>query len=91
MIVERYITEQVVEFCSNYLSETKTIGISKSRHADRYVGRGTQGLNIKLVARDVVLEVHFYILNNLDEVQPYIDTHKKVVKTKYPQMSDKWF
>ena len=46
-IVERYITEEALEFFSNYLSETKCIGIPKSRHADRFEGRGTQGLNIK--------------------------------------------
>jgi hypothetical protein len=31
-IVERYIAEEAIEFCSNYLSEVDTIGVPKSRH-----------------------------------------------------------
>lgn len=42
------------------------------------------------MARYVVLQAHFYILNNLDEIQPYIDTQKRLMKKKYPRMSDKW-
>ena len=71
------------------MSETKSIGIPKSRHADRFEGRGTQGLNVKSMGRDVVLQAHFYILNNLSVVEPYIATHKKVIKKKYPRMNDK--
>ncbi|XP_050889050.1 uncharacterized protein LOC127094234 [Lathyrus oleraceus] len=67
-IFERYITKEALEFCSNYLLETKYIEISKSRHADRFEGRCTQGLNVKSMNRDVVLEAHFYILNNLSVV-----------------------
>ena len=69
--------------------EAESIEIPKSRHADNYECRGTKGLNDKSMAHDVVLQAHFYILNNFDEVQPYIATHKGLVKKKYPQMSDK--
>lgn len=40
--------------------------------------------------QDVVLEAHFYILNNISVVEPYIATYKTVIKKKYPQMNDKW-
>lgn len=39
--------------------------------------------------RDVVLQAHFYILNNLSVVEPYIVAHEKVIKKKYPRMNDK--
>lgn len=42
------------------------------------------------MARDVVLQAHLYILNNVDEVQPYLSAHKILIKDKFPQMSDKW-
>lgn len=80
LIVERYITKEVIEFCSNYLSEAESIGILKSHHANRYGGRG---LNVISMSRDIVLQSHFYILNNVDEVQPYLSTHKRLIKKKY--------
>lgn len=43
-IVERYIIEEVVDFCLNYLSKAGSIGIPKSRHAEKYGGRCTQCL-----------------------------------------------
>lgn len=51
---------------------------------------GTQDLNIMSMHRDIVLQTHLYILNNVDEVQPYLSTHKRLIKEKYPWMSDKW-
>lgn len=83
-IVERYITKEVVEFYSNYLSEVKSIGITKSCHADRYGARGTQGLNVISIPRNIVLQAHLYILNNIDDVEPYLSTHKRLIKEKYP-------
>lgn len=55
-IVERYTIQEVFEFCSNYLSETESIGVPKSRHADRFGGVDTQCLNFKSMAWDLVLE-----------------------------------
>lgn len=85
LIVERYIIEEAVEFCSNYFSKTESIGIPKAHHANRFGGRGTQGLNVKSMIWDLVLETHFYILNNLSEVEPYISTHKTIIKKNIPE------
>ncbi|XP_050908133.1 uncharacterized protein LOC127121730 [Lathyrus oleraceus] len=35
-IIERYTTKEALEFCSDYLSETESIGIPKSHHDDRF-------------------------------------------------------
>lgn len=42
-----YITEEAIEFCTNYLSEENSTGVPKSRHDGRYDGRSTQDLNVK--------------------------------------------
>lgn len=68
LIVERYVTEEAVEFCLNYLLEEHYIWIPKSHHDGRYKGRGTQDLNVKSMTQDEVLQVHLYIFNNIDEV-----------------------
>lgn len=35
--------------------------------------------------RDVVLQTYFYILNNIDEIQPYLSTHKRLFKIFFPK------
>jgi hypothetical protein len=87
-IVERYIAEEAIEFCSNYMSEANAIGIPKSRHGGRC--EGIRGLKLKSKGRVEVLQAQLYILNNTDEVQPYISTHKNIVKENFPRMKYKW-
>jgi hypothetical protein len=88
-IVERHITKKTIDFCTIYLSEVISIGIPKSRHEGRYNGRSIQGLNVKTFSRDVILQAHLNILNNLLEVQPYLTAHKSLIKEKYPRMNEK--
>jgi hypothetical protein len=88
-IVERYIAEEAIEFCSNYLSEVDAIGVPKSRHDGRCEGVGTQGLNVKSMRFEVVVQAHLYILNNTAEVQPYLSAHKSIIKERYPKMNER--
>ncbi|XP_058776944.1 uncharacterized protein LOC131651292 [Vicia villosa] len=88
-IIERYIAEEAIEFCSNYLSEVNAVGVPKSRHDGRCEGVGTQGLKIKSLSIDVVVQAHLYILNNTDEVQPYLSAHKSIIK-KNASKTIKW-
>jgi hypothetical protein len=89
-IVERYVAEEAIEFCSDYMSEAETIGIPKSRHEGRYAGKGRRGLKLKSMGRAEVLQAQFYILNNTDEVQPYLSAHKAIVKGNNSRASEKW-
>lgn len=41
------------------------------------------------MTRDVVLQAHLYILNNIDEIQPYLYAHKILIKKKYLRTNDK--
>lgn len=72
------------------MSEVDFIIIPKSRHEGRYEGRVTQGLNVKSIERDVIFQENLYILNNIDEVQPYLSTHKRLIEKIFPQMNKKW-
>ena len=36
-----------------------------------------------------MLKAHFYILNNMEDVKPYIDTHISSIKEKYARMTKK--
>ena len=39
-IVERYIVEEVIEFCSEYMEKTKPVGVLESQHDKREGGKG---------------------------------------------------
>ncbi|XP_027915074.1 uncharacterized protein LOC114174430 [Vigna unguiculata] len=41
-IVERYIAEEAIEFCTDYLSQVEAIGVPKSRYHERGAGKGTR-------------------------------------------------
>nr|KYP50598.1 hypothetical protein KK1_027656 [Cajanus cajan] len=66
-IVERYIAEEAIEFCSGYMSKSEPIGIPKTRHDGKHFGKGTQSLKIRTVSQTEVDQAHLYILNNTDE------------------------
>jgi len=87
-IVERYIAEEGIEYCLDYLSNVDAIGVPKSRHDESCEGTG-QGLNVKTMFWDVIHPAHLFILNNTDEVQPYLSTHKNIVKSNNPKMNEK--
>nr|KYP40119.1 hypothetical protein KK1_038547 [Cajanus cajan] len=64
-IVERYIAEEAIEFCLDYIKGvTKPVGIHKSRYEDRIEGKGTKGQKVKFILRKELLQAHLYILNN---------------------------
>jgi len=47
-------------------------------------------VNIVRKSRSEVLQAHLYILNNIDEVIPYIEAHKAIVKANNPRQAKKW-
>ena len=83
-IVERYIAEEVIEFCSGYMSNSAPRGIPKTRHHERREGKGIRSLRIKNASRKEVDQAYLYILNNIDEVIPYISQHLKEIKPAHP-------
>ncbi|KAK2368893.1 hypothetical protein QL285_082056 [Trifolium repens] len=87
-IVEKYIAEEAIEFCSDYMSEADAIGIPKSHHGARC--GGIRGIKLKSMGREQVLQAQLYILNNTDVVQPYIFAHQNIVKENFPRMNEKW-
>ena len=64
-IIERYIVEEEIEFCIQYLSNAEVIGIPNSTHEGRNKGRGTPG--VRIVQKDqheytLILVSNFRIL-----------------------------
>jgi len=74
-IVERYIVEEAIEFCSDYIEKAKPVGLPESRHDDRVASKGSRGLHVITPSVEDLLQAHLYVLNNSNEVFPYILQH----------------
>ena len=75
-IVQKYVSEEVMEFCQNYLAKVRHIGLPKRDHEEG----GRRRASVKSVDPDELLQVYLYILNNVDEVQDNIYAHKEAVR-----------
>ncbi|XP_047178785.1 uncharacterized protein LOC124845689 [Vigna umbellata] len=89
-IIERYIAEEFVEFCSSYMPSCDPIGLPKKIHESRPEGKGVRGVRIESVSGREVNQAHLYILNNTEDVIPYISQHIDEIKSAHPHMSEKW-
>ena len=81
-IVESYIAEESVEFCSEYLSTAEAIGLPKTTNFDwkrLSVGVPSQ------VNRCEWEKACLYTLHNRVEVEPFIELHLQEIRDKYPR------
>ncbi|KAL5580207.1 hypothetical protein UlMin_012649 [Ulmus minor] len=60
-IIECYVAEEAVEFCSEYLESAQTIGIPKSLESRQNV---RMGFKVTPVEYKMLCEAHFYVLQN---------------------------
>ena len=83
--VERYVAEEAIEFCSEYIEKAKPIGLPESHHDDRVGSKGSRGLHVITPSVEDLLQAHFYVLNSSNEVFPYIFQHEALVKQNNPK------
>jgi len=86
-IVERYITEESIEFCSKYIEKTKPVGLPESRHEEKEGGKGSRGLHVITLGLEELKQVRLYILNSKIEFMPYIVHHEALVKESNLKMT----
>ncbi|RVW69554.1 hypothetical protein CK203_059352 [Vitis vinifera] len=72
-IAECYITEEAIEFCTEYLSNVDAIGIPISANIDQKVGAPIPGGQVVTIDSNLWLHAHHYVLENTTIVQPYIE------------------
>ncbi|CAL9001165.1 unnamed protein product, partial [Prunus brigantina] len=82
-IAERYIAEEAVEFCTEHLSDVSTVGVPSSQKMG--VSKPLSGCTVSVVDRDLLNQAHLYVLENTEEVLPYIEQHMIHIKTAYPK------
>ena len=84
-ISKGYGTEEVIEFCVEFLPDLKPIGVPESRYEGRLTGKGTLGRKA-MVCMDKLSfnQAHYTVLNNSSLVAPYIEEHKNIIRELNP-------
>ena len=79
-ISKGYGTEEVIEFCVDFIPDLKPIGVPQSRHEGRLRGKGTLGKKAILCKDwDSFNQAHYTVLHNSSLVAPYIEEHKNIL------------
>ncbi|CAL2246761.1 unnamed protein product [Prunus armeniaca] len=87
-IAERYIAEEAVEFCIEHLSGVSTVGVPSSQKLG--VSKPLSGCTVSLVDRDLLNQIHLYVLENTEEVLPYIEKRTKWLQDKHNSTFIQW-
>src|ERR1041384_7202835 len=84
-------TEEVIEFCVDFIPDLKPIGLPELRHEGRMGGKGTLGSR-PIICRDAESwkKAHSIVLHNSALVSPYIDQHENILRLKNPEQSEVW-
>nr|AAM93442.1 putative transposon-related TNP2 protein [Oryza sativa Japonica Group] len=90
-IAKCYGTEEVIEFCVEFIEDLRPIGIPESRHEGRLRGKGTLGRKaIMMVDNNLFRKAHFTVLQHSSLVAPYIEEHLALVRARNIGKSDAW-
>ena len=75
-----YGTEEVIEFCIDFIPDLDPIGVPESWHEGRLSGKGTLGKKAYIGKEDDYFrKAHYIVLQNSSLVDPYIEVHKDIV------------
>jgi hypothetical protein len=79
-----------VEWSLNYADMSNLIGVPKSHHEGRLIGKGTIGK--KVVTPDPYLFhcAHFHVLQQISIMSKYLDEHKEVLLRDNPGHNESW-
>nr|ABA98446.1 transposon protein, putative, CACTA, En/Spm sub-class [Oryza sativa Japonica Group] len=90
-IAKGYGTEEVIEFCVEFIEDLRPIGVPESRHEGRLRGKGTLGRKaIMTVDNNLFRKAHFTVLQHSSLVAPYIEEHLALVRARNIGKSDTW-
>lgn len=80
-IAKGYETEEVIEFCVDFVDDLMPIGVPESHHEGRLGGKGTLGRR-SMVIKDVETfrKAHLTVLQQSTLVAPYIEEHMQILR-----------
>ncbi|KAL5582304.1 hypothetical protein UlMin_014746 [Ulmus minor] len=91
-IIECYIAEEAVEFCSEYLANARTIGIP--RGVEEMI-ESRSGFKVIPIDYKKLCEAHYYVLQNTTVIDPCMYEHltknDKWLRAKHKRSFSSWF
>ncbi|XP_071729360.1 uncharacterized protein [Rutidosis leptorrhynchoides] len=89
-IVEGYVSEEVIDFCNDYLEGVKNIGLPQPRHQGRLQGVGTIGIKVVIGGINDIRQAHFTVLQHMVSIAPYVQEHMALLKAKNRGKDKMW-
>ena len=85
------MTEEVIEFCFDYVDELCPIGVPLSRHEGRLIGKGTLGRkSVNCNDHAMLSKAQLTVLQQSALVAPCMEEHKQMVRSRCPSKSETW-
>jgi hypothetical protein len=90
-IASGYRTEEVIEFCVDFIDDLKPTRVPESWYEGRIRGKGTLGKNAYICTDDFSFKkAHYMVLQQSSLVDLYIEEHKKILCSKFLEKSAAW-
>jgi hypothetical protein len=89
-MVQGYCIEEAVEWALNYADPTNPIGVPKSRHKGRLIGKGTIGKKAITPYPDLFHRANFHVLQQISIVSEYLDEIKEMLLRDNPGRNELW-
>ncbi|XP_073152849.1 uncharacterized protein [Henckelia pumila] len=92
-IVKRYSAEEAIEFFSEYLNGLDPVGVPQSNRDPKSNVPGFLSCKTPIVVpQSDMQQAHLTVLENTEEVSPYIIEHKTFLKSIFPkkEKDEKW-
>jgi hypothetical protein len=89
-MVQGYYTEEAVEWVLNYVDPSNPIGVPKSHHEGRLIGKRTIGKKAITPNPHLFRCAHFHVLQQMSIVSEYLDECKEVLLRDNPGRNESW-
>ena len=90
-IAKGHGTEEVIEFCVDFIDDLSPIGVPMSCHEGRLKGKGTLGKKSNIqIPKSEIRKANFTVLHNSTLVAPYMAEHMNTIRSEYPRKSEAW-
>ncbi|KAD5960814.1 hypothetical protein E3N88_12286 [Mikania micrantha] len=90
-IVEGYVSEEVIEFCTSYLEDVKSIGVPLSLHSGKLEGVGGVGMKIFSPSYDSLQLAHLLVLKHMICIAPYVKEHMDILRSTNRGKDEMWY
>ncbi|XP_056697847.1 uncharacterized protein [Spinacia oleracea] len=89
-IIEGYLSDEVLGYCTEHLAELEMVGLPTPRHdEDRRKGKGTIGCRVITLSPEKLDQAYLYILQQCAEVHPYLEDHMETIRLENPGKGEK--